>query len=202
MSDLTEALNRIMNWLEKYQPEYAASFLPGLFRQEIDRLVTPLNILIPEEIYKLYQWRNGRAIEPFSKSVGVCPSIYEYLPLQKAIEEETIGWINRPPEDGGYLDSGYKNKILLPILGYLDPEICALVIDKKKRKNYSVVLLLEGSEIVPYCSSITNMMLILAEAYETEAYYLKEEDDGSIFLRANAKKILTICEKYNAYFVD
>jgi hypothetical protein len=29
MSILTDALNRIMAWLEEHQPEHAASYLPG-----------------------------------------------------------------------------------------------------------------------------------------------------------------------------
>lgn len=122
MSNLTEALNRIMSWLEQYQPEYAASFLPGLSRQEIDELVAPLSVLLPEEIYELYQWRNGRAIEPFSYGRPSL-SIYEYLPLQEALEPNFIDWINLPPIDGGFLTSEYENKILFPFLGHLDPEI-------------------------------------------------------------------------------
>jgi len=199
MSDLTEVLNRIMNWLEKYQPECAASFLPGLSRQEIERLVAPLNILIPEEIYELYQWRNGRKIEPFLTYTGPCPSIYEFSTLQEAIEEETIGWINRPPEDGGYLTSKYENKVLFPFLGCFDPVISAVVISDKPEPNYPVVLLFVGGGTDPriFCPSITSMMSIIAEAYETEAYYPDEEKYGSI--RANYGKFLDLFDKYNAY---
>ncbi|MBE9115244.1 hypothetical protein IQ249_04950 [Lusitaniella coriacea LEGE 07157] len=197
MSNLTKALNQIMNWLEEYQPECAASFSPGLSRQKIDRLFAPLNVLIPEEIHELYQWRNGRNIEPFLIYTGPCPSIYRFSPLQKAIQQESIEWINRPPADGGYLNPEYENKLLFPFIGDLDPEICAVVISEKQEQNYPVVLLFEGEDPALFCPSITSMMSICAEAYETGAYYLDEENYG--FIETNPDKLLKILKKYNAY---
>ncbi|MEC4894337.1 MAG: hypothetical protein SAL07_02925 [Oscillatoria sp. PMC 1051.18] len=90
MSNLTEALNRIMNWLEEYQPEYAASFLPGLSRSEIDELIQPFNIVIPEEIYELYQWRNGRSIEPFINCGYVNPCIHDFMRLHDAVDRNNL----------------------------------------------------------------------------------------------------------------
>lgn len=59
MGTLIEALERIMNWLTEHQPKYAASFLPGLKYDEIQTMEAEFGFQLPEEIYELYQWRNG-----------------------------------------------------------------------------------------------------------------------------------------------
>lgn len=70
MSNLTEALNRILNWLQQNQwirfkeTQNSASLLkPGLSRAAIDSLSRNSNLELPEEIYELYQWRNGDLID-------------------------------------------------------------------------------------------------------------------------------------------
>lgn len=58
MSLLTEALERILKWLEEYRP-YDASFLqPGLSTNEIEFMTKDLPFKLPHEVYELYQWKN------------------------------------------------------------------------------------------------------------------------------------------------
>ncbi|MDB9513820.1 SMI1/KNR4 family protein [Kamptonema animale CS-326] len=66
MSELTEALDRILKalpqkpWMEFPGVEYDSSLLqPGLTHTEIEKIVKDLPIRLPDEIYELYQWRNG-----------------------------------------------------------------------------------------------------------------------------------------------
>ena len=59
MSLLTESLEQILIQLEQKDPEIAASLQPGLTREEIDEIVKYLPFKLPEEVYELYQWRNG-----------------------------------------------------------------------------------------------------------------------------------------------
>lgn len=59
MSRLTEALESFYNLLCLEYPEIAASLQPGLTRSEIDEKVKNLQFSLPEEVYELYQWRNG-----------------------------------------------------------------------------------------------------------------------------------------------
>jgi len=61
MSELTNALNRILNWLENHPLEKYALvdvLQPGLSYEEIERRVADLPFKLPEEVYQLYQWRN------------------------------------------------------------------------------------------------------------------------------------------------
>ncbi|NEO88310.1 MAG: SMI1/KNR4 family protein [Spirulina sp. SIO3F2] len=198
MSQLTEALNRIMNWLQEYQPDYAASFLPGLSRQEIDEITAPLNLYIPEEIYELYQWRNGRSVVPFIDTDLSRFEIYEFLPLKEAASVDSIKTINRSTSDGGFLTTEYKSKKFFPFIGR-HPETCAVVISDKQEEKYPIVALpSEEIEPSPCCASITVMMSICAEAYETEVFYVKDEEPR--FMHTDHVKLIELCDKYNAWY--
>lgn len=59
MSALIEALERIRKLHLKHQPLVAEELQPGLTRGQIDELVKDLPFSLPEELYELYQWRNG-----------------------------------------------------------------------------------------------------------------------------------------------
>ncbi|MBA3921472.1 MAG: hypothetical protein H0X31_07160 [Nostocaceae cyanobacterium] len=59
MSELTEGLERISLWLKKNRPDIASQLRPGLSREEIDAEAHILPFKLPEEIYELYQWRDG-----------------------------------------------------------------------------------------------------------------------------------------------
>ncbi|MDZ8088454.1 MAG: hypothetical protein RMY16_23260 [Nostoc sp. DedQUE12b] len=82
MTALTEALKKIMKWLQQYQPEFAASFLPGLTREEIQEKTKDLPGLVPEEIYELYQYRNG-TIKEMKSTVD---PVFQFLPLDEAVQ--------------------------------------------------------------------------------------------------------------------
>jgi hypothetical protein len=59
MSRLTEALESFYNLLCLEYPEIASRLQPDLTREEIDEKVKSLGFSLPEEVYELYQWRNG-----------------------------------------------------------------------------------------------------------------------------------------------
>jgi len=59
MSDLINALNRIMAWLEEYSPASASRFKPGLSPKEVEDRISKLPFKVSEEVYELYSWRNG-----------------------------------------------------------------------------------------------------------------------------------------------
>ena len=88
MSELIHALNRILNWLKNNPSEKYASvdvLQPGLSYEEIDRRVADLPFKLPEEVYQLYQWKNGTCDgeEDFSKFFNG----YTFLSLEAAINE-------------------------------------------------------------------------------------------------------------------
>ena len=189
MSALTEALNRIMSWLERCQPDYAQPFLPGLSRAEIDDALHEFEIVVSEEFYELYQWRNGRMVEPFINTYAY-PSIYEFLPLYEVIEG-TRG-IN-------FLPNRYSNNFLLPFIGHTDPELCVLELndhsDKSEKKN-PILIIFEGTEAQFFAPSITALFSFFAEAYEEGAYYLGIEEDIDGFVCEDEEKVRETMEKH------
>jgi hypothetical protein len=64
MSELKEALEFIAKWVQQNIPTHPAVMNQGLSREEINSKVKDLEFNLPEEIYELYQWRNGGK-EPF-----------------------------------------------------------------------------------------------------------------------------------------
>ena len=82
MSILTQALESILHSLEQYAPKEAASFQPGLTRPEIDNLMKNIPFKLPEEVYELYQWRNGSGQD----HLYFCFDGRIFLPLEEAID--------------------------------------------------------------------------------------------------------------------
>ncbi|MEH2166771.1 MAG: hypothetical protein V7K41_08890 [Nostoc sp.] len=61
MFELSDGLEYIFDWLVSLNPDYLDGYNPGLTRQKIDEIIKELPFNLSEEIYKLYQWRNGCA---------------------------------------------------------------------------------------------------------------------------------------------
>ena len=84
---LIKALDKVYDWLLEHKPDVALSLQPGLTRQEIDELTKDLPCRLPEEIYQLYQWRNGcehkcfiedKEFYSLQKSISISHSHYKY----------------------------------------------------------------------------------------------------------------------------
>lgn len=59
MASITDKLNILINSLRDKGITEVDNLLPGLSRQEIEQKISHLPLKLPEEIYELYQWRNG-----------------------------------------------------------------------------------------------------------------------------------------------
>ncbi|AFY53194.1 hypothetical protein Riv7116_0600 [Rivularia sp. PCC 7116] len=156
MSDLTDALNRIFDWLKKHPSEKYASvdvLQPGLSYEEIEIKVADLPFKLPEEVYELYQWRNGtcEGEEDFSKFFNG----YAFLSLESAIEEyEELNW----------------KSYWFPIF-YLDSRDYLVVSCKSEElAPISRIYLGGGEDGELLFSSFTEMMFIIANSYESKAY--------------------------------
>lgn len=185
MSELTQALNRIMKWLSENQSSFAASFLPGLTYEQIETAVKHLHGKLPEEIYELYRWRNGTEAR---HDCVIYPAM-NFISLEKAVKlYEDIATLDDTELEIRF--AGYK---LFPFIGH-DAEISNVLLKDKPEKTSPVIYFAdEDCEPEIVYSSLTNMMLTIAECYETGAYYLAE--DG--FAEQNEVKATEIFRKYN-----
>lgn len=183
MSALTETLERILKELQKNRPAVASTLQPGLTYKEIQETTTNLPFCLPSEVYKLYQWRNGNELYEFF--------YYHYfLPLQKAVEicQEIIA-INVECDQ----KTQYEGKPLFPIFDF-DGEYWGVVIDENDNQSSAIVFIDEIGEVskISYIS-LSNMMLTIAQCYETGAQYL--DKDG--YLESNSAREESIRQKYN-----
>jgi len=158
MSRLTEALDRIGNYLQQHAPEVFATLQPGLSYEEIEEIVKDLPFRLPPEVYELYQWRNGTDYySSYSDRVFKADYDYGLFPLQNAVKTVVVGRYSsyrkvnlffRIVEKGGYI--------------LIDEELstCRVILGRDSNYPYS------GYQY----TSLTNMMLTIAECYETGVY--------------------------------
>ena len=59
MSDLTDALERILSWIQRVSPSLTLSLKPALSYLQIREVIKELPFDLSEEVYELYQWHNG-----------------------------------------------------------------------------------------------------------------------------------------------
>jgi cell wall assembly regulator SMI1 len=197
MSKLTLALDRIMIWLQKYQPDFANTFLPGLTRSEIEEMTHNLPGQIPEEIYELYQWRNGVRDENLETVVYPSPG---FLPLDEAVQvcEDLIDSCG---EEDPLLFEGQR---LFPFLRE-NCSHCAVLLDADKQQFSPVIDIADELDLRLMYRSLTSMMMTLAEYCEMGGYYIGEVDEKSGgkadeacgFIRPDESKMIPTFQKYN-----
>ncbi|MGD2182804.1 hypothetical protein [Lusitaniella coriacea] len=197
MSELTKALDSILLWLQQHKPNYADKFLPGLSRMEIERQTIELLGKVPEEIYKLYQWRNGTSEEDIQSVVY--PSL-GYLPLHEAIQE--CKWMSEL-----YIEDevfSFEGKLLFPFLRN-NCSFCAVLLDREKQRDSPVIDIADELDLLLLYKSLTSMMITLAEYCNSGAYYIGEVDEEmggrkyevKGFLSPDDAKIIPIFQKHN-----
>ena len=59
MTAIKNNLKQIWDCIKQKAPEIKDLFQPGLKPEEIDEITKHLPFRLPEEVYELYQWRNG-----------------------------------------------------------------------------------------------------------------------------------------------
>ena len=195
MSVLTESLERIFNWFQQYSPRLALSLKPGLTTEEIEDKVKELPFALPGEVYELYQWRNGIDIKfGFNKDNGNFLPCYCFLDIDWALEV----YNTRVENSKDFPDVETWNLYWFPIL-FRDIEYY-FVIGEEEAKDTATVLNFDienGGAQISYVS-LTNMMLTIAECYETGAYYLHEKG----YPLEDEPKAAQILRKYNSELAE
>lgn len=227
MSTLTDALNRILNWLHQQRdedPDIAKKnwwpfsdvpdpphLEPGLSRSEIAEITKDLPVPLPQEVIELYQWSNGSrdrqynyefddwlfdvgwgwgffmgmsllplqsAVDEYQKKISFRREIvWQYQQLKEYIPDLTLCLFEGRECKDGYITI-WENK-----------EVCPVIFWNFKGG---------ADEVISKYSSLTQMMLTIAETYE-EAYYI--QSDG--FFGKDENKASEIWRKYNAeYWVE
>lgn len=180
-----------MNWLQQNQPEFAASFLPGLNDEQIQKLTAYLPYQLPEEIHELYRWRNGTKER---QKILFHPSI-SILPLEEAliVARESIDIFDNTEDE-----LRFEGNRVFPFIDD-DGDLCVVKCTKEKQKYSPIIsIFAECDELNVTYTNFTTMMQTIAECYETGAYYLI--DDG--FVEEDEDKVAEILRKYNSDILE
>lgn len=202
-SELTNVLNRILSWIERHEPSWIEYLYPGLSKDDIDDLVRDLPIQFPPELYELYQWRNGAAKGDEWKETAWIFHSWTFRPLQEVV--------------AGLRRQSYKyqtdNLIYLDIIKFFKVEFnylsifyhqesrnygCIMLIDKTLKSCPIIFLRFVGGDLtlLENYTSLTSMMLTIAECYETGAYFIGD------YISRNPEKEYQIWRKYNSQIIE
>ncbi|MBD2195207.1 MULTISPECIES: SMI1/KNR4 family protein [Calothrix] len=194
MSLLTEALNRICNWLEKNRSHEISFLQLGLSEIEIEKYLADFPFKLSTEVRELYEWKNGTIIGDDLWEFCWAFESWGFYPLEVVISRyrERI----KSYQAGMSILSSYLNK--LDIFFTVEPEDRGYVLIDDKTQNTSLVVFESCkagtcSPIIKY-ASLTNMMLTISDCYEN-AYY--RNSDG--YLVPDNEIAYQIWRKYNSY---
>lgn len=198
MNKLRDSLEKILVWQERNRPEYATTFQPGLTEEEIEEKVKDIPFKLPKEVYELYQWRNGSTFDYFLPGSG-----FIFLPLERAIEEYELNADTYSSDDEYDESEDYWNPYYFPIFFEGIENFFVIGSDKQQEKSPVIYYFIEDGSHDVFCSSLTKMIQVIAECYETGAYYITEEVvQERIFLGEDELKVAQVLRKYNPELLD
>ena len=168
MSALTDALDRIMAWLQENSPICASDFEAPLSLSVIEEKLSQLPFHVPEEVYELYQWRNG------NPDCGVFV-YHRLLNLDTALEysqgiNDTY-WLKVRAEDGDPL-------YLFPIFDFDGEYFAVSGSDSPNQTTPIFHIGCDDGSVSFAFTSLTQMMAAIAECYETGVYAVRS--DGKV----------------------
>jgi len=196
MSKLTDSLEKILAWQERNRPEYAAEFQPGLTEEEIEEKLKHIPFRLPKEVYQLYQWRNGSTFDYFIPGSG-----FLFLPLERAIEEYEVNADTYSTDDEYDEPEEYWNPYYFPIFFEGIENFLVIGSDEQQEESPVIYYFIEDGSHDIFCSSLTKMIQVIAECYDTGAYYITEKA-GRQRLSEDEVKVAQVLSKYNPELLD
>ena len=207
MRQLTHALERILHVWRQDREELVSLLQPGLSTEKIEEQLLNLPFRIPREVYSLYQWHNGILSPRFSDFVIDFLPGFRFSLLAEAVnqcqkvEEFRQEYISFARSYPSYSDE-YCDKPWFPIfdgreLGHF------IVLGDKEIQEFSPVLSIswKRDETVKLeYPNLANMMAVVAECYETGAYYIETQmisNQVVEFLFEDEHEVAQIRSKYN-----
>ncbi len=196
MSQLTQALERILEIRKKIYPPAVTNLNPGLTKTEIETITAYWLTKLPTEIYELYQWRNGVGGGSKTYEPGGLFERWAFEPLQNISIEKQPSPYEYP------LDTPFYSLNI-----FFSYESCFqgyIVFNNKAETQWvELVDIVDGfcermREYTPfyYYTNLTNMLLTIAESDE-KAYFqdymgnwkVNEEIRKNIWYKYNSSKL-------------
>lgn len=186
MSKLTQALSEIISWLQINNPEAISRFRQGLSINQIEEITSYFPFMIPKEVSELYQFSNG----------GIVLGDYDLImySLESALEN-SYHWES-------YKETPSSDNQILTIFHGDGHDVYYALCDKEEKKSSPIWCAFSGLKSSIYASSLTNLMLTVAECYQTGAYYTKFDEQGDLEIEIDLNKFEKIFQKYNPEQMD
>jgi SMI1 / KNR4 family (SUKH-1) len=179
MSLIVDALERIRSWLQQNYPAIASFPHPGLTPTQIQDITKNLPFQVSEEVYELYQWRNGTKYGHIFFPFTTFYSLEESLKIsQFKIEEKSF----------------YPYGL---IIFSTDRHLYYVKSSDEQNKFSAIWRTNEDRESEICYVNLTNLIGAIAECYETGAYYVKHGTRLK-FLQEDRVKSESIFSKYNS----
>ncbi|MEH2263124.1 SMI1/KNR4 family protein [Nostoc sp.] len=212
MSELTDELDYIWGWVQSTSLEFVDCYNQGLTRQQVDEIVKVMPFKLSDEIYELYQWRNGIADLGFKNYSPLVEFLFpdqlfsnsptSFYTLQDSISnyhdlwqiEESI-MINKPYDSYKGWDqkwfpiASFENKRILYVVGDLDPS-----------PIYLVDYIFLDNPLRVY-KSLISMISVIAECCELGLYQIIQDEYGEedMIIRIDEDKLELEKEIYRKY---
>lgn len=188
---LTDILERILKWKQKHFPLQVPLLQPGLSDTEINQITQGWSIQLPTEVRELYKWRNGSRQDDLGEYAWIFDG-FTFLPLQEIKVEYQPG---TKENRWKYPNDFFPNSLNIfltpePDTGYI------IISEEGEIERIEFGYWTDGCWICEmYYTSLTNMMLTLAEYREGNEY------TGSIWYasKENRNKCIQIWCKYNSF---
>jgi hypothetical protein len=217
MSTISQAIERIISCRKTFFFKNDM-LVSSLTSKEIQVLTEGFPFRLPTEIVELYQF--------CPIGVDIDAGLTFFLPLEEALDICLRSRINYDiPSSilsqlaipylkyfkGCFKDEKYQeifeyyphNYCELPIIRGYCKEIYHVVCGKQNSISSPVWFKFQDGETVQYTSSLTNLMLTVAECYETGAYYnVFHEEYGEWEIESDLERVELIFEKYNPDQID
>ncbi|WP_375503286.1 SMI1/KNR4 family protein [uncultured Nostoc sp.] len=205
MSELTDELQYILNWLKSTNHDFFDCYNPGLTRQQIDEITKDLPFRLSEEVYELYQWRNGTADLGYNN--GYLP-LYFLFPEQLRADvicsfcslQDSV-YIYKTIGEATNYDDAYWNQKWFPIAEYETKRRLYVVGDLDPSPVYLWdVGCLEDS--VRIYKNLLSMISVIAECCEFGLYQVIPDEDGEqddMIIRIDEEKLKLEKEIYRKY---
>jgi hypothetical protein len=159
---MRKSLESIRAWLEREAPHLAASLQPGLNLAQMQEIMGTKaeKYCIPDEVVKLYAWRNGQSGNvPFFDVLRFQP-FEEAVAYANLVEEHSDGEFPLMVFQELNYDAGYRFK-------------CGT----KKQKRAPTYRWIHGDELLE-TTSLTDLLKAVAEAFESGVFH--PGDDGEL----------------------
>jgi hypothetical protein len=196
MSDITEALDRILNWLQKHRPFDVLLLQPGLSEAEIEEIIADLPLRLPNDIRSLYRWKNGIRMGDENWEYSCIFLNWSFYPLQIIVD----GYLDNV--ENCYFGSGLNPANAWSIFFHAEGTCTGYALADDKIQETSLVVFQHckagGCSVIIEYASLASMMLTIAECYENAYFvgtdgYLDIDDNQAldIWRKFNSEKILS-----------